>query len=106
MSNYLIPLVNVPQRFTIDLAGVTYTLTSKWNDIAQCWYLDIEDADQNPVAMGLPFVTGADLLVGLEYLGIDGSLVVYTNGDEAAIPTQTNLGGDSNLYFQTDAGDA
>lgn len=103
MSNFLIPLVNLPQRFTIDLAGVTYTLTSKWNDMAQSWYLDIEDESQTPIACGLPFVTGADLLAGLEYLGIDGSLLIYTNGDSFAVPTQNNLGVDSNVYFQTSA---
>lgn len=100
-STFILPLVNVPQIFTINLAGVTYTLTSKWNDIAQSWYLDIADAAQNPIACGLPFVTGADLLAGLEYLGIQGSLIVYTNGDAAAVPTLDNLGADSNLYFQT-----
>lgn len=101
LNNYLIPIENVPQQFAIDLAGVTYTLTSKWNDMAQCWYLDIADADQNSIAAGIPFTTGADLLKGLAYLGIDGGLIVYTNGDASAIPTLDNLGTDCNLYFQT-----
>lgn len=102
-SNYLIPLENVPQQFTIDLAGTTYTLINKWNDMAQSWYLDILDSAQNPIVCGMPFVTGADLLAGLAYLGIDGSLIVYTNGDSSAVPTLDNLGVDSNLYFQTAA---
>lgn len=102
-SNYIVPLVNLPQRFTIDLAGTTYTLVSKWNDIALSWYLDILDAAQNPIACGLPFVTGADLLEGLAYLGIDGSLIVYTDGQPWAVPTLNNLGVNSQLYFQTEA---
>lgn len=102
-SNYLIPLVNLPQQFTIDLAGITYTLVSKWNDVAQSWFLDILDSVQNPIACGIPLITGADLLVGLEYLGIDGSLIVYTNGDPTAVPTLNNLGVDCNLYFQSTA---
>lgn len=101
MDTFLVPLVNLPQQFTIDLAGVTYTLISKWNDIAQSWFLDILDSTQAPIACGLPFVTGADLLVGLEYLGIDGTMIVYTNGDAQAVPTLDNLGVDSNLYFNT-----
>lgn len=101
MTNFLIPLVNISQQFAIDLAGVTYTLTSKWNDQAQSWYLDVADSAQNPIACGIPFVTGADLLAGLAYLGIDGQFVVYTNGDSSAVPTQDNLGADCNLYFQT-----
>lgn len=105
MTNFLIPLVNLPQQFTIDLAGVTYTLVSKWNDVAQSWYLDILDSAQEPIVCGIPFVTGTDLLAGLEYLGINGSLIVYTNGDQWEVPTLNNLGVDSNLYFQTDAAD-
>lgn len=101
LYNYLIPLENIPQQFTIDLGGTTYTLTSKWNDQAQSWYLDILDQNQNPIACGIPFITGADLLAGLEYLGIEGSLLVYTDGDASAVPTLDNLGSDCNLYYQS-----
>lgn len=98
---YLVPLTNVPQTFVIDLSGTTYTLTAKWNDMAQSWYLDIADADQNPIACGLPFICGASLLQGLEYLGIEGDLYVYTNGDATEVPTLDDLGDNSNLYFQS-----
>lgn len=103
ISNYLIPLTNVPQIFEISLAGVNYTLTVKWNDADEAgWVLDIGDASQNPIVCGIPFTTGADLLDELAYFGIGGKLVVYTNGDESAVPTLDNLGLDCNLYFQTD----
>jgi hypothetical protein len=98
---YIVPLTNVPQVFTVNLAGVDYTLTVKWNDMAQSWYLDIADSSQNPIACGIPFVTGTSLLAQLEYLGIDGDLYVYTNGDANAVPTLDNLGTNSNLYFET-----
>lgn len=100
---YLIPLVNIAQTFQINLAGLDYTLTVKWNDIGQTWIMDIADGSQNMLAAGLPFVTGADILEGLQYLGIDGSLFIYTNGQEYEVPTLTNLGSGSNLYFQTTA---
>lgn len=103
LSNYLIPLQNVPQQFVIDLGGTTYTMTNKWNDMAQSWYCDIADQDQNPIACGIPFITGADLLSGLQYLGFDGALIVYTNGMPSEVPTLDSLGGDSNLYFQSSA---
>jgi hypothetical protein len=106
VSDYLIPLVNTPQTFEILLAGTTYTLTSKWNDMAQCWFLDIADQNANPLACGIPFITGADLLDGLEYLGIGGALIVFTNGlTPDAVPTLYNLGTDTNLYFQTSSTD-
>jgi len=54
-----------------------------------------------PIAMNIPLITGADLLSGLEYLGINGKLYVFTDGDDAAVPTLTNLGVESNVFFQT-----
>jgi hypothetical protein len=98
---YLVPLINIPQTFTIDLGGTTYTLTCKWNDIAESWFIDIGDESQNPLACGIPLITGADLLQQLAYLGIPGSLFIFTNGDALAVPTQDSLGVNSNLYFQT-----
>jgi hypothetical protein len=55
-----------------------------------------------PIVACVPFITGADLLDGLEYLGIPGQLIVYTDGDDTAVPTLNNLGTESNLYFLTD----
>jgi hypothetical protein len=101
LSNYLIPLVNIPQTFSVNLAGINYTMTVKWCDIGQSWILDLADASQNVLAAGLPFITGADLLDGLAYLGVQGSLFSYTNGLPFAVPTLDNLGSDANLYFQT-----
>lgn len=102
-SNFLIPLVNIPQSFVINLAGVNYTMTVKWNDSEQAgWVLDLADESGNPIAAGLPLITGADVLAGLDYLGINGNLIVWTDGDPTAVPTLDNLGVNSNLYFQTD----
>jgi hypothetical protein len=103
LSNYLIPLSAAPQLFEIELAGVNYTLTCKWNDQPDAgWILDIEDENSNPICCNIPLVTGIDLLFGLEYLNIGGSLYVVTAGSSPDdVPTYTNLGIDCNLYFQT-----
>ena len=99
---FTIPLTNTPQEFQITLAGVTYTLISKWNDIGQFWALDIEDSNQVPIVTNIPLITGADCLAGLDYLGIDGSLYVLTSGNMPdAVPTLDTLGVTSNLYFVT-----
>jgi len=102
---FLIPLQNIPQTFNISLNGVEYTMTSKWNDATdQGWVLDIADATSgDSLVAGIPLITGADCLAGLEYLGIGGSLLVTTNGDPDAVPTLDNLGIESNLYFATTA---
>jgi hypothetical protein len=102
---FLIPLVAQNQSFQISIAGVNYMLTVYWNDSAMGgWMFNLADADTDtPLIAGAPFITGANLLAGLEYLGIGGSLVVYTNGDATAVPSYTNLGTESNLYFVTQA---
>lgn len=103
MNNFLLPLVNQPQQFEIDLAGVAYLLTSRWNDANEAgWVIDIADSNNVPIVCNIPMVTGVDLLAGLAYLGINGSLFVFTDGDEFAVPTLDNLGDKSNVYFQTD----
>lgn len=104
MSFYTVPLTNVPQTFQISLAGKDYILTCRWNDAVDAgWVLDFADALTNePIAANIPLITGIDILSGLEYLGFQGQLYVLTDGDDLAIPTLTNLGTESNLYFQTD----
>ena len=101
MNWYLIPLIQGPQSFQITLAGVNYILTVKWNDSTDAgWQFDLQNADTNDyILAGQPFITGANLLANLDYLAIRGMLIVYTNGDETAVPTFDNLGSESNLYF-------
>lgn len=102
-TQFTVPLTNTPEMFDIELGGNQYSLIVRWNDADDAgWVMDILDqATQDPIACNIPFITGADLLAGLEYLGIPGQLVVYTNGDELAVPTIDNLGDGCNLYFFT-----
>lgn len=103
MALFKIPLVNNPQSFLIELAGVTYQMTCKWNDADEAgWVLDLADEGGNSIVANLALVTGVDILSGLEYLGIGGQLIVHTDGDDDAVPTFENLGVESNLYFDTD----
>lgn len=103
LSFFKIPLTNNPQQFQINLAGVTYILTSKWNDSSDGgWVLDIADQNGVPIACNIPLITGADCLEGLEYLGINGNLYVQSSGgDPLAVPTFDNLGIDSDAFFAT-----
>lgn len=96
-----VPLSPDPQTFGITLNGDDYQLRLLWCDPAQAWTLDIMDALGNPLAMGLPLITGADLLVQLAYLGIEGKLVVQTDFSPDAVPTADNLGTSGRLYFIT-----
>jgi hypothetical protein len=101
VTTYLVPLQNIPQTFDISLSGITYTMTCRWNAADEAgWVLDIADQLTGDIlATNIPLITGCDCLSGLEYLGIQGQLVVQTNGDDFAVPTLANLGVDSNLYY-------
>lgn len=103
MNWFLIPLISTPQSFQIGLAGVNYIMTVKWNDSLDAgWEFDLILSDTAEFLIaGAPLITGCDCLSGLEYLGIGGQLFVNTNGDPSAVPTFTNLGTESNLYFAT-----
>lgn len=103
MAIFQIPLTNNNEVFEINLAGTDYLLTSKWNPAPEGgWTLDFVNAQTNAsVAANVPLITGGNILEGLDYLGFNGSLFVFTDGNPDAVPTFTNLGVESNLYFQT-----
>ncbi len=105
-TTFVLPLSNVPQTFEISLANKDYTMTCKWNDAFEAgWVLDFSDAITGvSIVANIPLITGADLLSGLSYLGFNGSLFVFTDGDDFATPTLLNLGVESNVYFVTEVG--
>lgn len=107
MSTFVLPLQNVPQSFQISLAGKDYLMTCRWNDSPDSgWILDFADAITSAaIVANIPLVTGVDLFAGLEYLGFNGSLFVFTDGNDFATPTLLDLGVESNVYFQTDVAD-
>ena len=97
---YAIPLTPEPQAFGITLAGREYRLTVRWFDAPEGgWTLDIQEPDNSsPILMGLPLVTGCDLLEPYGYLNFGGELRV-----DADLPaTLDNLGTDVELVFIVD----
>lgn len=103
-NTFKIPLVNIPQTFQISLAGKNYIALCRWNNSPEAgWVMDFADQVTGlPIVGNIPLITGADCLSGLGYLGFNGSLFVFTDGDDDAVPTLENLGIESNLYFVTD----
>jgi len=99
VTSYEIPLEPNPQTFQIALAGVTYSVTLWWSTAGNCWNISIADSNQVPIISSIPLVTGMDLLEPFAYLEFGGQLVVQTDHDITAIPTYTNLGTTSHVYF-------
>ena len=104
MQTFQIPLLNVPQYFNINIAGVLYRVTSKWNDAFEAgWVIDFQNPDTNEyIASNIPLVAGTNILSGLEYLNFNCIMYIYTDGNQNSVPTLLNLGIESNLYFDTE----
>ena len=100
MTPWLVPLQPTNQTLSVVLNGVAYTLRVLWNTVAGYWVMDMYDSTGiNPVLLGVPLVTGCDLLQQFDYLGIGGELWVQTSNDPYAPPTFTNLGVTSQLFY-------
>ena len=65
------------------------------------WVLDIRDTNNNVIIGGIPLVTGADLLAqyGYKNIGGGGQLFVQSDSNPDQVPTYTNLGQTSHLYW-------
>lgn len=98
-TTYEIPLSPQPQLFAIQLAGVTYYLTLRWNIFSAAWVLDIADQDRVAKLTGIPIITGIDLLGQYAYMNFGGLLIAQTDGDPDAVPTYDNLGSAGRVYF-------
>ena len=96
---FRIPL-NPPQILPVTIAGIQYRLKLQYRNVAEGgWILDIADGNGNAIINGIPLVTGADLLAQYKHLGIPGELWVQNSADWTAVPTFTDLGTVTNLYF-------
>ena len=96
-----LPLSPEAQNFIIQLGATTYTVDIYWNDDVngKCWMLDISDSAGNPIVQGIPIITGADLLAQYAYLDFTGQLIAQTATDPDAVPTNTNLGINGNVFY-------
>jgi hypothetical protein len=101
VNTFEIPLAGQSTTFQTTILNVVYTLTLQWRNAAGLWYLDIADANGNPIVSGLPLITGADLLEQYAYLSFGFELWVQSDVTPDALPTYENLGTSSHLYVVT-----
>lgn len=90
------------QSFSIPLAGTTYRMSLRYRQTGGVgWTMTIADATGRTLVANRSVTTGRDLLEQLRYLGIQGGLLVQTDGDTDAVPTFENFGTQSHLFFIT-----
>ena len=99
MAIYSIPVTNKNQQVQVTLNGIVYTFNLTWNYFGNCWYLNINDVNNNPVLNSIPLRAGFDLLKQFKYLGIGGYLVVQNTANPLLDPGYSDLGQTSFLLF-------
>lgn len=103
LTLFRIPLLNIPQRFEINLAGNDLILETQWDYLNTTWFISIFDSlTQEILLSSLPLTTGNNLISQFNYLDFNFSLAVISEGDIFAIPTEDNLGSTSNLIVGVD----
>ncbi|MUG77240.1 phage baseplate plug family protein [Commensalibacter melissae] len=96
---YEIPLIPANQSFNISILQKNYQLRLFYcNAPNGGWVLDIMNADGTPILLGVPLVTGTNLLEQFSYIKFSFGLVVVTDGNSDKVPTFNNLGNESYLY--------
>lgn len=95
-----IPLIAGPQKVEVSLGSLLAHLLITYKDTDEGgWVLDILDNQDVPIVTGLPLITGADLLHQYGYLGFQGQLIVQSDTIPDQVPSFTNLGVTSHLYW-------
>lgn len=91
MSNYELPMSDEPsQEFICELDGIKYLFRVQLNVRGDFWTLDVNTVDDEPIALGIPLVLGADLLANERF--IHGVLFLAGYSGKGVDPTGDTLG--------------
>ncbi|WP_241591358.1 phage baseplate plug family protein [Rosenbergiella epipactidis] len=85
------------QQFTTTILSAVYQFKLIWR--GSFWCMDILNAQSSPIILGLPLVTGTDLLGQYQHLGLGFSLFVQNESGET--PQQSDLGNGTQLIIRT-----
>lgn len=88
---------------TLTLDNVRFRLDTYTNKADGCWYMDLYDADENPLLFGIRLTTGLDLLFPYRYKAVPaGILFINDHLGERQDPTLDSFQDEEvALYYQT-----
>lgn len=100
----------MPQRITttsypntterVELDGVVYTLRILWSQRAECWHLDLGDADGAPIVSGIRLTESYPLLARYRHLPVPpGELALLDTRALDGEPTLSEMGTRYRLYY-------
>lgn len=97
-DQYIIPMSEGAQSFTVQLGGERFRLTAIYRDNSRggAWYIDFEKSDKSDGIYGIPLVLGTDLLgqyphKGFGHLWIEKSDGTMTRPNYADMGTAVNV---------------
>jgi hypothetical protein len=96
-----VPLTARPQIVTAWLGDKEFQIRLYWLKPAACWVIDLADVEGNPIANGIPLVTGADLFEQFQYTELRGGrlIVMSTDRPPATVPGWGDLGVTGHVYW-------
>lgn len=101
MAYFIIPVNAYPESFSISLDGISYSVTTRYNEYVNQWCIDmISDIDGSVIMLNQPVLAGIDLAEQYRFK-FANSLVTWTNGvaDGLVDPTYDNFGTDAELQY-------
>ena len=105
MSMTQLAIINQgPDRyeFNTNFDGVRYFLTFQYNKRNDTWYLDIKNADQIPILLGLPALTNSQNLAHRfvidDFLPVGEIMIADINGD-GIDPSYENFGDTVSSFY-------
>ncbi|WP_246875456.1 phage baseplate plug family protein, partial [Pantoea ananatis] len=78
----------------------TYSMRILWR--GNCWVLDLYNSSGEPLILGVPLVSGTNLLEQHQHLQLGFALAVACDNPQQEYPTQDDLGSASHLYIVTE----
>ena len=88
-----LPLPRGPSIFSASIKGRDFRFRFAYaNTDGGGWYVDIGDADSNPLICGLPLTTGLNLLGQFGYLNLGFGLYVSVDGRPDEAPIYDDMG--------------
>lgn len=91
--SFTLPAGEADYDFTTQLNGVEYGFRMRWNSRDASWYMDLVDADDEPIVSGVRLVLGAKLGARSTHPFFDGNILyVYDTSNTAAEAGIDDLG--------------
>lgn len=90
-------------QFRVTLTQVVYTITMRYNPRMQRWIMDIGDASNNPIQVGLPILIERNVAGQYVTVGLPPGTIFATCDTAAPLtqPSRLSFGTTHTLYYAT-----